>query len=121
MNLNVTRTSYITKGGGKKEQFATGSQRDTQQGKTRYDLIPVTSLTRLADLYARGAEKYDDWNWAKGQQYSRVYASMLRHVYAWRAGERTEDHLAAVAWACMALMYFEDNMPEMDDLFNKED
>lgn len=110
-------SKYITKDGGKKQQFSTGSQRDNQDGKTRYDLIPVGPLTRLADLYARGAEKYDDWNWAKGQPMSRVYASLLRHIFAWRSGERTEDHLAAVIWGCMSLMYFEDNKPEMDDLF----
>jgi hypothetical protein len=112
--------AFTTKDSGKREEFSTGSKRDTQDGKTRYDLIPVSSLTRLADLYARGADKYGDWNWAKGQPYSRVYASLLRHIYAWRAGERTEDHLSAVAWACMALMYFEDNKSELDDLFKVE-
>lgn len=111
---------YKTKDSGEREEFETGSRRDTQEGKPRFDLIPTGPLTRLAHLYGRGAEKYDDWNWAKGQPLSRVYASMFRHMIAWREGDRSEDHLAAVAWNAFALMHFEDTRPELDDLFNLE-
>lgn len=108
---------FVTKDSGKREEFDTGSRRDTQEGKTRYDLIPITSLTRLADLYARGAEKYDDFNWAKGQPYSRVYASMYRHMMQWAGGDRSEDHLAAVAWNAFALMHFDaTGRNELDDM-----
>lgn len=109
--------SFTTKDSGKRQEFESGMVRDTQDGKPRYDLIPVTSLKRLADLYARGAIKYDNNNWMKGQPYSRAYASLFRHLIAWREGERSEDHLAAVAWNAFALMYYEDNKPELDDLF----
>lgn len=107
---------YTTKDSGKREEFSTGSRRDTQHGKPRFDLIPTQPLTRLAHLYARGAEKYDDWNWMKGQPMSRVYASMFRHMIAFREGDKSEDHLAAVAWNAFALMYFEDHRPELNDL-----
>jgi len=109
-------TEFVTKDSGEREEFETGSRRDTQNGKPRYDLIPTGPLTRLAHLYARGAEKYDDWNWVKGQPMSRVYASMFRHMIAWREGDKSEDHLAAVAWNAFALMHFEDNRPELNDL-----
>lgn len=111
---------FITKDSGERQEFETGMVRDTQTGKPRYDLIPVGPLRRLADLYARGAEKYDDNNWQKGQPYSRAYASLFRHLIAWREGERTEDHLAAVAWNAFTLMWYEQNKPELDDLFNGE-
>jgi hypothetical protein len=111
--------AYTTKDSGKRQSFETGMVRDTQDGKPRYDLIPVSSLKRLADLYMRGAIKYDDNNWTKGQPYSRAYASLLRHVYAWREGDRTEDHLAAAAWNCFAIMWYEDHKPELDDLFKE--
>lgn len=110
---------FVTKDSGKREEFKTGSKRDTQDGKPRFDLIPPTSLHRLADLYARGAEKYGDNNWQKGQPMSRVYASLFRHLIAWREGKRDEDHMAAVAWNAFALMFYEDKMPEMDDLFEE--
>lgn len=113
----MTKAKFKTKDSGKREEFNTGSVRDTQEGKPRFDLIPTEGLRRLADLYARGAEKYDDNNWQKGQPYSRVYASLFRHLIQWREGERTEDHIAAVAWNAFALMFYEENKPELNDLF----
>lgn len=111
---------FVTKDSGKRQEFETGMVRDTADGKPRYDLVPVSPLKRLADLYMRGAIKYEEDNWQKGQPYSRAYASLLRHVYAWREGDRTEDHLAAAAWNAFTIMWYEDNKPELDDLFNKE-
>jgi hypothetical protein len=81
-----------------------------QVGKPRYDLIPVVPLRRLADLYARGAEKYGEGNFEKGMPFRRVYASLLRHIYQYAEGDRTEDHLAAVAWNAFALMFFEEQI-----------
>lgn len=112
---------FTTKDSGNRQEFDTGSVRDTQTGKPRFDLIPTGPLKRLADLYARGAEKYDDNNWQKGQPISRVYASLFRHLIAWREGERSEDHLAAVAWNAFAIMWYEDNLPNMDDIWGPHD
>lgn len=113
----MTKDNFITKDSGKREEFPTGMVRDTQTGKPRFDLIPTEGLRRLADLYARGAEKYSDNNWKKGQPYSRVYASLFRHLIQWREGDRSEDHMAAVAWNAFAIMYYEEKKPELDDLF----
>ena len=120
---NTTGKGFTTKDSGEREQFDTGSQRDSQAGKPRYDLIPSLALKRVADLYARGAEKYDDWNWAKGQNYSRVMASLERHLHAFKQGETSEDHLAAVVWNALAIMHFQETgRTELDDLprFNYE-
>jgi hypothetical protein len=115
-------SDWITKDSGQRDEFETGARRDTQVGKDRYDLIPVSALKRLAGLYARGAEKYGEGNFEKGIPFSRVYASMFRHMMQWREGDRTEDHLAAVAWNAFALMFYEEEgMTEMDDLFQQED
>lgn len=111
---------FITKDSGNRQEFETGMVRDTQDGKPRFDLVPVESLRRLADLYARGAEKYSDNNWKKGQPYSRAYASLFRHMIAWREGDRSEDHMAAVAWNAFAIMYYEEKKPELDDLFKEK-
>ncbi len=116
----MVKKSYKTKDSGKRQSFETGMVRDIEEGKPRYDLIPVEPLKRLADLYARGAEKYTENNWKKGQPYSRAYASLFRHMIAWREGATDEDHLAAVVFNAFALMYYQDTKPELDDLFEKE-
>lgn len=92
---------------GKTEKFATGSVRDSQEGKLRFDLIPVEALRRDAELYRAGAKKYAEDNWRKGQPYRRVYASILRHLFAWRIGMKDEDHLAAVRFGCAAIMEYD--------------
>lgn len=115
--------SFITLDSGKREEFTTGARRDSQADKPRFDLIPVGPLKRLADLYARGAIKYGENNYERGIPLRRVYASLLRHVYAWAMGNTDEDHLAAVAWNAMALMHFQDEikagrLPQsLDDMF----
>lgn len=110
----ATHEAFVTKDSGQREEFATGARRDVQEGKPRYDLVPVCSLKRLADLYARGAAKYGEGNFEKGMPYSRVYAALLRHAYQWREGDRTEDHLAAVAWNAFALMFYEEAVARGD-------
>lgn len=112
----MSARKFVTKDSGKREQFETGSQRDTQHGKPRYDLIPPLPLKRIAELYARGAEKYGDHNWALGQPVSRMAASMERHLQSWRLGEHDEDHLAALVFNAIAIMHFEGS--EWDDRFD---
>jgi hypothetical protein len=82
-------------------------------GKIRYDLIPPECLEELAKVYTGGASKYDDWNWAKGIKYSRVYGALMRHVQDWyKGGEVNHDDfdlhlLAHVAWNAFTLLYYE--------------
>lgn len=89
---------YVTKDSGERQAFETGSVRDTRTGKGRYDLLPPEGIRRLAQLYERGAVKYGERNWEKGQPVSRYMDSLLRHAFAVLEGEPTEDHLAAIAW-----------------------
>ena len=109
-------SEFVTKDSGAREEFSSGAKRDTQEGKPRFDLIPPKPLRRLADLYARGAEKYDAHNWAKGMPLSRYQASMERHLNQWKEGDREEDHLVAVIWNAFAIIHFEDT--EWNDLFD---
>lgn len=63
------------------------------------------SLHRLAVHYARGAEKYADRNWEKGQQTGWLVSSLCRHFKKLVAGDTDEDHGAAVLWNAFALMH----------------
>jgi len=102
---------YQLKQSGEKETFTSGAHRDSQEGKPRYELIPALSLRRVADLYTKGAEHYGDWNWAKGMPFTRFLSSLHRHLQQFVMGEDDEDHLAAIVFNAMAIMYFQEREP----------
>ena len=82
------------------------------QGKLRYDLVPVELPTLDAAVYTFGATKYDDWNWANGIAYSRVLSAAMRHIKAWEGGETFDPetnlpHLAHARWNLGTLLYFD--------------
>ena len=110
------------KDSGKRQEWETGSKRDTRDGKGRYDLIPPYSMHRLARHFENGAVKYGDRNWEKGQPLSRYLDSCMRHLWKVIAGEEDEDHEAAVAWNIFAYMHTlheieEGRLPDLlDDL-----
>jgi hypothetical protein len=107
---------------GQRRETVTGAVRDRQQGKGRYDLITPIGLRRLALHYENGARKYKDRNWEKGMPLSWFLDSAIRHMFDYLAGDRSEDHLAAVAWNALGFIHIEqlirDNkLPkELDDL-----
>jgi len=108
MSDNLSKESYEgVKDSGQRREFPTGSVRDLRAGKGRYDLVPPSALRRLAIHYESGARKYGDRNWEKGQPLSSYVDSMLRHGQDYLEGDRSEDHLAAVAWNAFAAMHTE--------------
>lgn len=96
------------KDSGKRQEFTTGSRRDTQDGKGRYDLISPISLKRLAMHFENGAKKYGDRNWELGQPLTRYLDSAIRHIYCYLEGKRDEDHAIAGAWNLLALVHTEE-------------
>lgn len=100
--------TFVTKDSGERVEFESGMRRDVQTGKPRYDLIDRAYLRRLAELYARGAEKYGAKNWqlAKSQEeLERFEASALRHMFQYLDGDRSEDHACAVTFNLAAAEY----------------
>lgn len=89
-------------------QFETGARRDDQGEKPRFDLITPFGLERLAQVYTDGAKHYGDRNWEKGIPISRMFASLERHIQAFKRGDREEDHLAQAVWNAMGIMHFEE-------------
>ena len=105
-------SGFITKDSGQRATFDSGMQRDTEQGKARFDLmipngVPYADqfLTRVAELMGRGAEKYDDRNWEQAnslEELARMKSSAYRHFMQWVCGETDEDHAAAVVFNLIA-------------------
>jgi hypothetical protein len=100
-----TEDEFITKDSGQRQTWSTGSVRDVAVGKGRFDLIPTEPLRRLAKLYERGAVKYGDRNWEKGQPLMRYIDSAMRHLNCLVGGEPLEDHAVAVVWNMFGFMY----------------
>jgi len=96
----------------------TGGQKGTKP--QRYDLIPAAPLRTLAELYGRGAEKYEPRNWERGYEWSKSFAALNRHLWQFWSGQDVDDetglpHLASVAWHAFALLEFMDRHPDFDD------
>lgn len=90
------------------------------EGKLRYDLLPPRWMEALAEVMTKGAEKYEPRNWEKGMEWSKCYASLMRHTVAWLKGEDIDPesglpHMAHTAWNALALVEYAETHPEYDD------
>lgn len=78
-------------------------------GKERMDLIPPEFLLATARALGFGAKKYAPGNWAQipGFDYSRVYASLQRHLVKWQSGEELdpESGMGHLDHACCNLAF----------------
>ena len=95
---------------GARREFETGSRRDVAAGKGRYDLLPFSVIDALAKHFEKGAAKYGDRNWEKGQPLSVFADSGLRHAFKGVRGESDEDHIIAAIWNFMAYWRTQDNI-----------
>lgn len=103
--------TYATKSSGKPyEKFDTGAQRDSREGKGRYDLLPCAAIRRLAGVYERGAKKYAERNWESGMSLSRCMDSGIRHAFQYLEGHRDEDHLAQAVFNLLAVIEYEERI-----------
>lgn len=95
-------------------------------GKEDLGLIPVESLNLIANVLEFGAQKYGRNNWRMHDvpEFSRLYASILRHLTSWNEGEdldkeSTLPHLAHATTQLMFLIYHSIHSPTKDNRFNK--
>lgn len=98
----MSEDTYTIKDSGARQDFGTGSVRDSQEGKGRYDLLPLFALKALALHFQKGSLKYGDRNWEKGQPISRYLDSAERHTLEFMLGNTDENHLIAACWNLMA-------------------
>lgn len=84
---------------------------DKNPMKLRWDLLPFESVEEIVKIYTHGAEKYGDNQW-QGVEPDRYVSALMRHLVAWRKGEKIDPdsklpHLAHVGWNVLALIWFE--------------
>lgn len=88
--------------------------------KPRPDLIAPEMIDAMGRVLEFGARKYEPWEWAKGKEWSRDYAAVLRHLNAWHGGEDLDpesgaSHLAHAACDLMFLIACEARGVGTDD------
>ena len=80
--------------------------------KLRWDLVPSDALESVVRVLTAGARKYEARNWEKGMNWSRCFASMMRHTWAWWRGEDLDpesgiSHMSHVACNALFLCAYE--------------
>jgi hypothetical protein len=84
--------------------------RKNDDGKLRYELLPMAPVDEIVRVLGFGAAKYDDDNWRRvPDAENRYYAAAMRHLSAWRQGENIDpesgrSHLAHAACCLVFLM-----------------
>jgi hypothetical protein len=88
--------------------------------KPRMDLIAPEFLVGVADILTFGANKYGDRNWEEGMKWSRVFAALMRHMWAWWGRDSLDretgrSHLWHAACCLMFLIAYEQRQVGEDD------
>lgn len=91
--------------------FASGVKSELLGSELRQ--IPFEGLDEIGKIFAEGAAKYGADNWKKGvgdiaYQNERCNHA-IRHLMLWANGDRSENHLAKVAWFAVTQTWLEAN------------
>ena len=99
---------------------ATPEGRKDDAGKTPYHLIAPELLESVGQVLEFGARKYAPRNWEHGMAWSRPFAALMRHMWAWWRGEAVDpetgmSHLWHAGCCIMFLIAFEQRKIGKDD------
>jgi mannose/cellobiose epimerase-like protein (N-acyl-D-glucosamine 2-epimerase family) len=91
-----------------------GKGKKNDLNKLRWDLLPIEQVEKIVEILTIGAEKYSDNNWMQVEDgYNRYYAALMRHLVAYRKGEKIDkdsgkSHLAHAGCCLLFLMFIGD-------------
>lgn len=92
-----------------KRKFPSGAVRDSNEGKSRPDLISPYFAERLGHRLAYGIKQgYPANNWKLGIPDEAFLESLERHLIAYKMGKTDEDHLGGVAFNLMGIIHNEE-------------
>lgn len=91
-----------------KRVFDSGAVRDSNEGKSRPDLISPYFTHRLGLRLMEGAKKYKERNWERGIPDAAFLESLERHLVAYKMGKTDEDHAGAIAFNIMGIIHNEE-------------
>ena len=101
-----------------REPITEGQKFDSD--KLRYELLPPELLEEVARVLTFGAHKYSARNWELGMAWSRPFAALMRHMWAWWRGEEKDpetgySHLSHAACCIAFLVSYEARNVGTDD------
>lgn len=85
-----------------------GAGKKYDAGKDRWDLLPLGPVEDVVKILTFGAKKYEPNSWQQLEDAeNRYFAAALRHLAAWRRGEKTdpESGLPHLAHAMTNLVF----------------
>lgn len=59
--------------------------------KPRVSMIPTDVLMDIAKAFTYGANKYGEYNYSLGIEYTRLYDAAQRHMNSWIMGEDIDE------------------------------
>lgn len=82
--------------------------------------LPLKELLEVSKVIEFGAKKYGRNNWKRGTSWLRVSSALLRHIFAFLAGENNDNetgisHLAHAMCNLLFLLYYVNNTVGEDD------
>lgn len=97
------------------ERPETDYKNDVLDDKLRWDLLPMAEVEDIVKLFHRGAKKYKPNSWKNLENgFERYRSALFRHMMAYLNGERYDpeteaNHLTAVAWNALVMLWFDKN------------
>lgn len=92
------------------QRYKGGAQRDTQEGKSRFDLYSPHCRERMGQLLRAGMKHYGAYNCFRGMPVSRLMASADRHYQKAQLGSDAEDHYSAAIFNYMCIVDMEERL-----------
>lgn len=94
------------------------------KGKSRWSLVDFDAFVPMVQVLEFGAEKYDAHNWKRGLNTTGICESMLRHIFAYMAGEDIDpesgiSHIGHIQCNAMFLGRM-GQLSEWDDRYKQE-
>lgn len=66
-------------------------EKKADAGKDRWELLPINQIQKVVKVLTDGAKRYGDNGWRSvDNPQERFYAAMMRHLYAWRTGDKID-------------------------------
>jgi len=91
------------------------------ENKLDYSLLEPYAIQELVRVFDKGSKKYAPYNWLNGgMEYSKMLASLKRHIAAFELGEDIDQetgchHMAHAAWNALGIVSYSKYFPENDD------